>query len=75
MWALFLCIPLTTKIKDTSYYYKLGSVTFIWKESRLIISQPKALDKKRFLEKIGVVSVWEFGEIKKLLRNFYFPEA
>ncbi|PID34747.1 MAG: hypothetical protein CR971_01625 [candidate division SR1 bacterium] len=37
-----------------------------------ITSQPKAIDKKRFIEKIGILSETDFETIKKELIAFWF---
>jgi len=69
---LFLVIPMTTKEKHNIYHHKLE--TFVWRSSWLILSQIKTIDKKRFIQKIGEVSAWEFQNIKKNLRTYYFSD-
>jgi len=47
---IFLVIPMTTKEKNNIYHHKLKS--FKQKISWLILSQLRAVDKKRFIKKI-----------------------
>lgn len=74
VWNLFYVIPLSTKVKDNKYYYKLKSVNFD-KPSSAMLSQAKNIDKKRFMKSIWKVSKDELQEIKKLLRDMYLPEV
>lgn len=69
---LILVIPMTTKEKNNHYHYKLK--TFVGRSSWLILSQIKTIDKKRFIQKIGEISAWEFTNIKKNLRMYYFSD-
>jgi mRNA interferase MazF len=71
---LFFTVALTTKGKTHNrFYYLLKSIVFhdgYGKRSRqswLILSQVKVMDKKRFEEKIGLVSNAEFEDIKEKL--------
>jgi mRNA-degrading endonuclease toxin of MazEF toxin-antitoxin module len=69
---MFLVIPMTTQGKENKrYYYQLQSFGDL--KSRIIISQIKMIDKKRFLEKIGHISAEEYLTLKKALRDRYFP--
>ena len=74
IWNMFFSIPMTTQWKNNEYHYKLTSTNFS-KDSFLILSQWKALDRKRFLEEIWYVSKNEFLEIKKLLKKLYLRGA
>ncbi len=69
---MFLCIPLTTKGKDSSCFYIKLSDNYFQKKSYIITSQPKAIDKKRFIEKMGILSETDFESIKKELIAFWF---
>ncbi len=69
---LFLVIPMTTKNKKDQYHLWLQS--FIGRQSRLILSQIKTIDKNRFIEKIGEIKNSELKNIKKKLRNYYFSD-
>lgn len=65
---IFLCIPLTTKIKNMKYYYK-----FILnnKDNCVIISQIKLMDSKRLFTKIGKISDIDFLNIKNILKQMF----
>ena len=69
---LFLVLPMTTKKKENIYHYMLQ--TFTWKESRLILSQIRTIDKKRFIQKIWEIHYKEFQKIKKNLSEYYFSD-
>ena len=69
---IFLVIPMTTKEKNDIYHYKLKS--FKWRTSRLILSQLRTIDKKRFIEKIWEINSEEFKKIKKNLSKYYFSD-
>ncbi|MCX6822488.1 MAG: type II toxin-antitoxin system PemK/MazF family toxin [candidate division SR1 bacterium] len=70
---LFLILPMTTKEKDNSYHYKLG--TFRGRMSWIILSQIKTIDRNRFIEKIGEISYKELKNIKKNLSSYYFSDS
>ena len=63
---------MTTKEKNNSYHHKLTS--FRGRDSWLILSQIKTIDKKRFIEKIGEIAKEELKNIKKNLSNYYFSD-
>lgn len=66
---VFWAVPLTTKWKDNYFYHKLPS-QYLEKESHLILSQIRVLDKSRFLDKIGRLSYNDFAAVKKKLKAF-----
>lgn len=70
IWNMFFCLPLTKWWKENRFYYRLESIDF-WIDSKVILSQWRALDKKRFFQFLWVISEEEFSEIKKLLTNLY----
>ena len=70
IWILFFVVPLSTKNKLNPYYYKLTSVSFN-KPSLAILSQVRIVDKRRFINPIGLVSEEEILIIKKLLKDIY----
>ncbi len=72
--SLYFVIPLTSKVKDNRYHYKLVSVLFNNKYSFLILSQGRIIDGRRLIEKVAKCDSEEFKYIKKILRNMYFPE-
>jgi mRNA interferase MazF len=63
----FIAIPLTTKIKDGSWYYpsKING-----KEGRYIFAQIKMVDAKRLNYRICKLSSSQFGTIKSKLKEF-----
>jgi hypothetical protein len=58
---------LTTKGKDSKFYYRLPDLYFK-KPSSIILSQARVMDKARFIEKIGIVSEGIFFDIKEKLK-------
>ena len=67
--SLFLTIPMTTKWKDNQFYHTLPFHYFN-KTSRLIFTQIKSLDKKRFSHKIWKLSNNDFFKAKEKLKAF-----
>jgi len=67
---LFFVVPMTTKTKNSHFYYTLKSVRFS-RPSSLILSQARVIDKKRFEKILGEVNIAEFFQIKKLLKELY----
>lgn len=63
---MFLVIPMTTGGKDSKFYYSLPKKYF-WKVSRLIFSQVRFIDKKRFTHKIARINEADFLDIKEKL--------
>lgn len=73
---LFFVISLTTKGKDEHYfYYKIKTASFNAKNQKnaknsyLILSQVKVMDRKRFTENMGTLPQKEFIQIKKRLKT------
>ena len=64
---MFAVLPMTSKGKDSPFYYRLPDSYFDW-PSRIILSQGRAIDKCRFLDKIGMVSEGDFKDIKEKLK-------
>ena len=65
----YFVVPMTSKGKDNKFYHKLPDNIF-GHTSRLILSQVKTIDKKRFIREIGTVPKEEFLDIKKKLKAF-----
>jgi len=61
---LFLGLPLTTKIKNNPFYYK---IYYNKKEQCVILSQIRSIDSKRLKNKTFIVSKEDFKKIKKRL--------
>lgn len=68
--SLFFVIPLTSKIKENKYHFRLLSPYFEV-TSTAMLSQARVIDKKRFLDKIGWISHEEMMEIQKKLKELY----
>ncbi len=64
---MFSVLPMTSKGKDSPFYFRLPDMYFN-KPSRVILSQGKAIDKSRFIDKIGMLSEWDFNEVKEKLK-------
>lgn len=73
LWWMFLVLPMTTKGKKSPFYYQLQSTHFPM-DSYVIMSQIRALDKKRFIERIGCIGFEELTYIKKNLSLFCFSD-
>lgn len=58
-----LCVPLTTKQKEGKYYHAINLNDGV--ERKVILSQIRLLDTRRLLEKIGIVDVNQFNQIKQ----------
>jgi len=72
---MIFAVAMTTQGKDGSpFYHKIKNSTFNEKHikkdrSYVILSQVKSMDKKRFIEKMGIVKKDEFEFIKQKLRE------
>lgn len=64
---LFFVVPMTTHGKDSQYYYQLSNAYFN-KDSWILLSQVRMVDKKRFIELMWVVNQKDFLDIKQKLR-------
>jgi mRNA interferase MazF len=53
---LILVLPITSKEKDNVYYVKINSVM----ASSVILSQIRAIDSKRLLRKVGMISIKDY---------------
>ncbi|MDD3646014.1 MAG: type II toxin-antitoxin system PemK/MazF family toxin [Candidatus Gracilibacteria bacterium] len=62
---------MTTMGKDNKFYHKLSDKYFD-KQSYITLSQVRILDKKRFIEKIGMIHKDDFEQIKKELKKILF---
>ena len=58
---------MTTKCKDNNYFYIKISDSYFNKKSYIIKSQLKSIDKKRFIEKMWILTKKDFYNIKKEL--------
>ena len=66
VWNMVVVLPMTTKGKDSKYYHKLPFSQFN-KSSRIILSQIRVLDVKRFIKLIWKIPTEEFSKIKEKL--------
>lgn len=72
VWNMFFVVSMTTKWKDDNkFYYKLDN-SYFDKESYLVLSQVKVVDKKRFFEHIETIKEDDFLKIKKELKKILF---
>ncbi len=65
--TFFYGIPLSTTSKRGKYYFEFNFLKH--KTSVAILSQAKAFDTKRMLNKIGVISKNDFEELKMKLKE------
>ncbi len=63
---MYLCASLTRKGKNTDFYYKVDT------DSYILTSQPKLFDKKRFVYKVWILSEDIFSDVQKKLQNLWF---
>lgn len=54
--------------KSPEFYYDLP-LHYFNKESRLVLSQARAIDRNRFIKKIGTIQKDDFSDIKEKLRG------
>ncbi len=72
VWNLFFIVSMTTKWKkNNKFYYKLDK-SYFWKNSYVVLSQVKIIDKRRFAEQIWKLSWIDFWKIKKELKKILF---
>lgn len=64
---MFVTLPMTTKGKDSPFYYRLSDMYF-GKTSRVILSQIRVIDKARFIKDVGIVTEGDFSDIKEKLK-------
>lgn len=65
----FLAIPLSTKIKDISGYFRLN---FKGREISAVIKDIKKMDSRRLSDKIGKLSEEKFKEVKEEIKRMIF---
>ena len=71
--TLYGVAPLTSKFKEDKFHYELTSVSFKQIDHSLVmLSQAKIIDKKRFQERINIISVEEYNIIQKKMKKLYF---
>ena len=66
---LVLAVPLTTKIKKDNRYYIPCSIANDAILRMAIISQTRSVDTRRFIDKLGVVDAYSYGEIKNAIKD------
>lgn len=77
IWNQLRWIPLTTGWKtDSLFYDDIPAVSFYdghhqQKVSKVCLWHAKTIDKKRFVEKIGVVSIDYYTQLQKKLQTMY----
>lgn len=76
IWSLIFWFPLSSIYKDNFFYKKLNTVKFedkkyFRKNSMVLLSQWKVLDKKRFIKVIWKINFSELKNIKKMFKNLY----
>ena len=64
---MFLVAPMTTKGKESRFYYTLPE-TYFNRPSRVILSQIKMIDKKRLTHKLGELGEEDFRQLKEKLK-------
>lgn len=68
IWNMFFVLPMTTKWKDTRYYFTLPD-EYSKQKSRIILSQWRMLDKNRFIDKVCMIHKHDFNIIKEKLKE------
>ena len=66
---IFLCIPLTSKLKENKYHFKftVGS-----KVMMAILSQARLIDSKRLKRKMGEIDKENFKKLIRKSRKIFF---
>ena len=64
-----LVVPTSTKLKDSSYYYK---ISYQQQEYSALVSQIRVLDTKRFKKKIAQISNDDLQNLKNYLAKTLF---
>ena len=72
IWNMFFWASMTTQWKDNNYFYIRLSDSYFNKKSYIIKSQLKSIDKKRFIEKMCILTNKDFYNIKKELKESTF---
>jgi len=62
--------PLTTSNKNNKYYISIGKIG--GKNAKVIISQIKLIDTKRFYKREAILDKETFNLIKKTIRNMFW---
>jgi mRNA-degrading endonuclease toxin of MazEF toxin-antitoxin module len=63
-----LILPITTSKQIHNFRFDIGSVT--GQDSKVILSQMKVIDTKRFINKIAVLDIERFEIIRKAVKDF-----
>lgn len=72
LWNVFLVVAMTTKWKNNNFFYYKLPYFYHNKDSYIILSQIKVIDKKRFIEKMYTISKQDFSKIKNTLKQRLF---
>lgn len=72
LWNMFFCVSMTTKWKNNKLFYYKVPEWYFNKNSYIIKSQLKSIDKKRFIIKIWKLKDKDFFIIKKEIQEFIF---
>ncbi len=68
----FLGVPLTSKIKNGSFYH---TIQYEKRINTALISQIKTFDSKRLKYKVGKLSIKEFGKLKGKVIEMINPSS
>jgi mRNA interferase MazF len=60
---VFICVPLTTKLKEGKYYHEISLNDGIMR--KVILSQIRLIDSRRLQEKITMIDKEQFKDIKQ----------
>lgn len=76
IWNLFFWFPLSSVYKENIFYKKLEDVKYVDKKyyrknSMVLLSQWKVVDKKRFIKIIWRIKFSELKNIKKMFKDLY----
>jgi mRNA interferase MazF len=66
--ALSLCVPLTTKNRDSRYEVALGRYPFLREPSWANVQGTMAVGNEKLLRRVGKVPTAQYSEIKEALR-------
>ena len=66
--ALSLCVPFTTKNRDSRYEVALGRYPFLREPSLANVQGMMAVGNEKLLRRLGKVTATQYSEIKEALR-------
>ena len=70
-WTMILTASMTTKWNDNNFFYYDLDKNYFWKNSRIILSQIRSIDQKRFIEELWIISNNDLKNIKNKIKKSF----